>query len=631
MKSSGRYGSPTWTPARTPQYGSCCNGHATTARNTPSLSRPRRAAAVPLAFVGRTSTTDLQDPVASLRRQLRESRDKLLPGMYIAAYFWDIESGGLDIEDRSQTSSWEQFDVGIPGDGGLAELLAEARSPAPRFAAVICENIERSGRDTYNALKLERELSGQGIPLFATDEPISMEGMNSTAVLVRRVKQGVAEWYRLQVKEAAWKGLREHAMDGWNIGRPPYGYAAERHPHPVPFQAAQGRTRTRLILDPGRAPVIGQIFTWRTIRHLGITTITNMLNADTAAYPPPDPAGWTTTGVRKILGNPKYTGNMVSGRRRKHGRHHQLTDPADWMWSAEPAHPAIVTRATWDAAQEEAARHSTSRDTNPADDASAPGDAAGRRAYELRSRVFCRECRRRMYGTTRRPRTPAELIYYACPHNPANPRHAAACPDHPAAILVREDHLLAAVRQFADERLFGPDRAALLADAYPHTARAAAAARTRETTRLNQRLARIDTAQNAQADQLAALAESGADPRAVTALRDRTLARLTELQDQRAAVTTRLDALTVPDPETPGDPALLDELPYLAGLLNRAPARLRAQLYAALDLRALYNKDDDQATIRAAITTSTPDAIRALISDSIPGTSVSDLAPLPRR
>ena len=80
-----------------------------------------------------------------------------------------------------------------------------------------------------------------------------MAGANATTVLVRRVKQGVAEWFRLQIKEKAWKGLREHSLAGWNIGPAPYGYAAERVTHPVPFKAAQGRTKTRLALHPDRA------------------------------------------------------------------------------------------------------------------------------------------------------------------------------------------------------------------------------------------------------------------------------------------------------------------------------------------------------------------------------------------
>ena len=115
---------------------------------------------------------------------------------------------------------------------------------------MVCEDIERSGRDTFNALRLEKKLSRAGIPLFATDEPAVIEGLNATTVLVRRVKQGVAEWLRLQIKEKTWKGLVEHSLDGWNIGAPPYGYLADRVPHPVPVKASQGRSKTRLARTP---------------------------------------------------------------------------------------------------------------------------------------------------------------------------------------------------------------------------------------------------------------------------------------------------------------------------------------------------------------------------------------------
>jgi site-specific DNA recombinase len=293
------------------------------------------AARVPVAALARTSTLYMQDPEASLRRQIREIEGKLLPGWFIAAYYWDIESGGLDIEARGHGTAHENF-PGIPRDGGLADLLAEAATPAPKFAAVMCEDIERSGRDTFNALRLERQLSDAGIPLFATDEPIDIAGANATTVLVRRTKQGVAEWFRLQIKEKAWKGLREHSLAGWNIGSAPYGYAAERVPHSSPFKAQQGRTKTRLVLDPVRAPVAGQIFAWRTRDRLGVPTITGRLAADTGHYPPPDPElGWTEAGVRSILRNPKYTGHMVFGRTRKAGGKRGLPVPAEeWLWPA---------------------------------------------------------------------------------------------------------------------------------------------------------------------------------------------------------------------------------------------------------------------------------------------------------
>ena len=384
---------------------------------------------VPVAFVGRTSTLELQDPVASLRRQVRSSQAALPPGWFIAMYFWDVESGGLDLEQRSQGEAYRKFTAaGIPRDGGMADLLAEAASPMPRFTAVICEDIERLGRDTFNALKLEKKLSRQGIPVFATDEPIVIDGVNATTVLVRRVKQGVAEWFRLQLKEKTWKGLAEHALDGWNIGPAAYGYTADRVPHPVPVKASQGRTKTRLALDPVRAPVVEQIFTWRVVHRLGMPTIAARLNADPDRYPPPRPGrGWTAQTVYAILGNPKYTGHMVYGRvRTRNGR--RVAVPQDqWLWTPQPVHPAIVDRDTWQQAQAIGAERGTSRDLDlPADSAAAAA------VYPYRSRVRCGDCRRRMGRMTNgRPGT-APHVYYQCPHrHPARPpRHPKSRPSH---------------------------------------------------------------------------------------------------------------------------------------------------------------------------------------------------------
>ena len=166
-----------------------------------------------------------------MRRQVRNSRAWLPPGCQIVAYYWDVESGGDDLEDRGHGDAWQiAAATGIPRDGGIADLLNEAASPTPNFAFVDCEDIERSARDTYNSLKLERQLQDQGIPIFATDEPFNIEGINATTILVRRVKQGVAEWYRLQLKGKVWDGLKEHSLAGWNLGKVPIGYTGQKHP-----------------------------------------------------------------------------------------------------------------------------------------------------------------------------------------------------------------------------------------------------------------------------------------------------------------------------------------------------------------------------------------------------------------
>jgi site-specific DNA recombinase len=561
---------------------------------------------VPVAVLARTSTLALQDPAASLNRQLRSCQAWLPQGWYVAGYYWDVESGGLDLEARSQGQAWQPFAAaGIPRDGGMADLLTEAKAPLPRFAAVICEDIERSARDTFNALKLEKELSREGIPLFATDEPASIEGINATTVLVRRVKQGVAEWFRLQLKEKAWKGLQEHSLAGWNIGTPPYGYLADRIPHPAPAKAAQGRTKSRLVLDPDRAPVVGQIYTWRTVDRLSVRAITARLNADPACTAPDGKPGWTVPGVAKILANPKYTGHMVYGRTRTTGTGRARPVPPDqWIWTPEPVHPAIIDRPTWDLAQRIGAERGNIRDPET------PAARQGRR-YILRSRIRHNACQRRMCGMWRTSSTGRAYIYYRCPHDPANPRHTAAHPDH-GTVALSETAIMAALGTFFDQYIFGHDRAALLNAQLPATTAEHAQARHRQQTHLTAELARIDTAERALISELEQPADP-ADP-ATQAYRARIRARFADLYAERTrteAALADLQAAAPPD----NDPDLLDVLPIAAAIFTDAPDRIKEALLTAFDIQALYRHDQDQITIWASLTPDTPRTITALLSD----------------
>ena len=279
----------------------------------------------------------------------------------------------------------------------------------------------------YNSLKLERELQDQGIPIFATDEPFNIEGINATTVLVRRVKQGVAEWYRLQLKGKVWDGLKEHSLAGWNLGKVPIGYTGQKHPHPNPLKAAEGRTKTRLTEDPVYGPVITRIYTWRVSEHLGKPTIRARLAADPHTYPPPA-AGWSLALVDEILSNPKYTGHQVLGRRRFKAGKRTWMPPGEWIWSAQPTHAALVDMATWDAAQRMGRRHGNVRDPEM------PTRRPGRR-YKLRSRLYCSICHRRMTGNTIRTYT-----YYRCPHDPGPAPPLRRPPRPPHRRRPRRDH-----------------------------------------------------------------------------------------------------------------------------------------------------------------------------------------------
>ncbi len=125
-----------------------------------------QAEPVPVAILARTSTLALQDPVRvaepadHLRPRLaarRLLRGRILLGRRIR------RPGHRTTRARQLRSAHRR---GLPRDGGLADLLAEAEAPAPPVR-------RRGGAKTSSGppgtptirLKLERQLADQGIPL----------------------------------------------------------------------------------------------------------------------------------------------------------------------------------------------------------------------------------------------------------------------------------------------------------------------------------------------------------------------------------------------------------------------------------------------------------------------------------
>ena len=162
---------------------------------------------------------------------------------------------------------------------------------------------------------------------------------------------------------------------------------------------------------------------------------------------------------------------------------------------------------------------------------------------------------------------------------------------------------MAAIAGFLDQWVFGHDRAAMLAAQIPAASAEQAAARQRQEAHLTAELARIATAQ---AGLFTELERLGADTSAATqAYRQRIQARHAELHDEHTRTQAQLDdlaAAAIPDQ----DPALLDELPYLASQLADAPADLVEALIDALDIQILYRPEQHQATIWATLTDTTP-------------------------
>jgi DNA invertase Pin-like site-specific DNA recombinase len=136
---------------------------------------------VRVAFAARVSTDDQQDPTLSLPRQLASCQRGLPEGMVIVAHFYDIESGRTDLNLRGRGHAHDKFALPMHRDGGIDDLLTEAKRPDRRFDVVICESVDRIARITYYGTKIEHELEQAGVLLLASDEPFTTTRRRATS------------------------------------------------------------------------------------------------------------------------------------------------------------------------------------------------------------------------------------------------------------------------------------------------------------------------------------------------------------------------------------------------------------------------------------------------------------------
>ena len=545
-----------------------------------------------VAWVGRTSTYDQQDPTLSLPRQLRVCQSALPDRAVIVAWFYDIESGRKDLAERGRGHAHELFQIPIPRDGGIQDLLEEAERPDRRFDVVICEDISRIGRRTYISTEIEHRLEQAGVTLVAADEPIRLDtegrrAKTSTQVLTRRVKQGVAEWYVTQMLELSWDGFETHTQQGFNIGKPCYGYRAKKVKHPVPAKRAKGIKKTLLVVHEVEGPVVSKMYRWRVDERLAYQSIADRLNEDLVFNPPPtpiDPARavgmWTYSNVREILTNPKYTGHMVWNRRARKGNgRNRINSVTKWVWSAQPVHDELVDLETFVQAQMVSEHRERSR--------SAPGkkkDPQAKRVYRLRSYLFHDGCGRRMTGNTMKGNP-----YYACA-----PKKAWRPANHPSICRVREDSLLEQLADFLSTRVFGPYRHELL-DANIKTLDDASR-RTREERITALRRAIADT--HTKSKNLIRSLEV-ADEVNEELVRDIN-ERRAELKKERAHLEDQLADLE-DEVQHECNPDLLHRLPISQINLAELPDQLTRQLFEALRLEIHYNHETRIATCRVTL------------------------------
>ena len=288
--------------------------------------------------------------------------------------------------------------------------------------------------------------------------------------------------------------------------------------------------------------------------------------------------GWQASTVRAILTNPRYLGHQVWGRWHRVER---LLDPTDVaagtvtvfrrsgpervVTSTEPAHSALVSPDAFQRAGDLLS--------------SAPHDATDRprtvrrstSPYQLRGRLHCGLCGRRMSGHRRGP-----TLYYRCRATDLVPSQRA---DHPSTVYVREDGLIAALDTWLHS-ILDPKQVQRTVEHLNANGRGPLA----EDRRRDAITARLEEAGQRLSQYKAALAK-GADPSVVSTW-------INEAQTDLARARTDLAMLNneVPEELGPDDlTRIVTDMSVLVSGLSTATPTAKSVLYSDLGLRLTYD------------------------------------------
>jgi site-specific DNA recombinase len=159
-------------------------------------------------------------------------------GLFIDRFFRDEGESGV-LEDRPQ----------------LKRLLRDCRSR--RVGTVIIPSLDRLSRDVRIAENLFWRFQRYGVRVLIADMP-TYNGQDRRDVLIRQIREAIAEDNRKEIIERLLKGRQERVRKGhFPGGNVPYGYRVERKGlMPDPSEAAIVREIIRLSRRGCRAAAI---------------------------------------------------------------------------------------------------------------------------------------------------------------------------------------------------------------------------------------------------------------------------------------------------------------------------------------------------------------------------------------
>ena len=227
------------------------------------------------------------------------------------------------------------FDEGITGTKTekrpeLLRLIADCETKKIDF--VIAKSISRFSRNTTDCLALVRKLQSLNIPIFLEKENINTGLMVSELFL--SILSSMAEGESASISEnSKWSINRRFQNGTYKLSYTPYGYDWDGE---------------NMIINPAQVAVVKRIFA-DIISGKSTNAIADELNAE--KIPSKKNTNWTSSTIRGILANEKYTGDVIFQKTytdENFNRHTNYGEVDQYM--ASDHHEAIIIHADFDAA-----------------------------------------------------------------------------------------------------------------------------------------------------------------------------------------------------------------------------------------------------------------------------------------
>ncbi|WP_324191883.1 recombinase family protein [Nocardia brasiliensis] len=550
------------------------------------VASPESDASQRLAFYGRCSTEDNQDPESSYAWQYNNA-DRFTVGTIVESYF-DI--------GQSRSVPWDRRTE-------AARLLATLRNPNRGWSGIVVGEGTRCWFGAQFSMIAPR-LESYGVDLWIPELGGRYDPQNPSHNMLMSMLGGMSESERQHVQKRTRAAMdAQVANEGRHQGgRAPYGYVViDGPPHPNPGRAAQGLKLRILAIDEFAARIVRRIFAEYQAGH-GDRAIAVGLNHEgvlcPSAHTPHQNShrsgdGWQASTVRAILENPRYTGYAFFGRWTKH---EELLDRDDVaagkvvrfrksskdrvVRSRRPAHPAIVSvetytqvqlarRARGGAGMQQRAKLERTR-------------VSGRHLYRFRSRIRCDDCDRKMEGGTK-----GNAVWYRCRASTLAPGSPAS-EGHPKTVNLAESRLIVPVNNWIATVFDRHHRTETIS-----TLLAAQADADGDLQRqlFRQRLAAAET----KLHRYQIAIEAGVDVQAL-------IEPMNQAQAERAIAQAEMDAIPAIRQMTAKElEKLIDSLGDIKAVLSAGAPEDQAALYEALHLEIRYRHRQQLAVVSAGI------------------------------